>query len=52
MKTQLTASALLVAAMTLGACNTIEGAGRDVQAAGSAVEGAASDTREEISDDE
>jgi entericidin B len=35
-----TAAALLVAG-----CNTIEGLGRDVQAAGSAVTGAASDAR-------
>jgi entericidin B len=40
---------LLVAGGTgLGGCNTIEGAGKDVQAAGSAVSSTAKDTKEEI----
>lgn len=38
-----------VAAM-LAACNTVEGVGRDVQAAGEAVEDGARKTSDEISD--
>lgn len=34
-----------ITAVTLVACNTIEGAGRDVKAAGNAVEKAARDTK-------
>ena len=33
---------------TLAACNTIEGAGRDIEATGDAIEGAAQDTKEEF----
>jgi predicted small secreted protein len=34
---------LLLATLTLTACNTIEGAGRDISAAGHAISGTASD---------
>ncbi|MBP6546991.1 MAG: entericidin A/B family lipoprotein [Phenylobacterium sp.] len=37
--------AVVAAAMLTAACNTISGAGRDVQAAGRAVSGAADDAR-------
>ena len=35
--------AVLAAALTVAACNTVEGAGKDVQAAGTAVEETAKD---------
>jgi predicted small secreted protein len=42
-------AALLVAVGTgLAGCNTIEGAGKDIQAAGSAMSGTAKDTKEEM----
>jgi len=37
----LTKSAVLVAVLALSACNTLEGAGRDIGSAGDAVEDAA-----------
>jgi predicted small secreted protein len=37
--------AALAASLVVAACNTVSGAGRDVQAAGSAVTGAAEDAR-------
>jgi predicted small secreted protein len=37
--------AALAASMFVAACNTVSGAGRDVQAAGSAVTGAAEDAK-------
>ena len=39
------ALSLLAAALAVSACNTVAGMGRDVQAAGSAVAGAADDAR-------
>ncbi|HEX6859672.1 MAG TPA: entericidin A/B family lipoprotein [Caulobacteraceae bacterium] len=36
---------LLAAALLLSACNTIAGVGRDLEAAGTAVKGAANDAR-------
>ena len=39
------ALSLLAAALAVSACNTVAGVGRDVQAAGSAVAGAADDAR-------
>jgi entericidin B len=44
MRKAILAAATAVALLAAG-CNTIEGLGRDVQAAGSAVTGAASDAR-------
>ena len=44
MRKILTAGVML-AALALTACNTIEGAGRDISAAGHAISGAASDTK-------
>lgn len=44
MKTLLT-TLLCVFALSLSACNTIEGAGKDVKATGSAVEKAADDAK-------
>lgn len=44
MKTTLAAIAFLLAASAT-ACNTVEGVGQDVQAAGSAVEDAADDNK-------
>ncbi|MFN7055982.1 entericidin A/B family lipoprotein [Hyphomonas sp.] len=49
MKLRTTLPALAIAAFVLPACNTVEGVGRDVQAAGSAVEEVARDTGEELS---
>lgn len=37
---------LLLASAGLAACNTIEGAGRDIQGAGAAVENAAEDAQQ------
>jgi len=39
------ALSLLAAALAVSACNTVAGVGRDVQAAGSAVAGAADEAR-------
>lgn len=42
---------LLLCALSLfalSACNTIEGAGRDIEATGDAIEGAAQDTKEDL----
>ena len=39
------AFSLVAAALTVSACNTIAGVGKDTQAAGSAVEGAARDAK-------
>ena len=37
--------AALASTLAIAACNTVEGAGQDVQAAGSAVSGAAQDAK-------
>lgn len=42
----LIALAALVGAVSLGACNTVEGVGEDVQAAGQAVEQTAEETND------
>ena len=42
---KLVAVALIVTGLGLSACNTVEGAGKDVKSAGSAVEGAAKDAK-------
>ncbi len=42
---KLIALAVVAAALSTAACNTIQGVGRDTQAAGSAVEDAARDAR-------
>ena len=42
-KKQIVSAALLSALVLLSACNTVEGAGKDVSSAGQAVSGAASD---------
>jgi predicted small secreted protein len=39
------AVALIVAGLGLSACNTVEGAGKDVSSAGNAVAGAAQDAK-------
>lgn len=44
------ALALLVGALTMSACNTIQGAGRDVEAAGNAVANQAEETEDEMTD--
>ncbi len=44
-KTQVAAAALLSALVLLSACNTVEGAGRDVSSAGDAVSGAAKNAK-------
>ncbi|MDX3908688.1 MAG: entericidin A/B family lipoprotein [Sphingobium sp.] len=41
MSKKIIAAMLLSSALVLSACNTVEGAGRDVQSAGQAVENAA-----------
>lgn len=45
-KTPLIALAALFAAGSLAACNTVEGAGEDVQAAGQAIEQTAQETND------
>jgi predicted small secreted protein len=40
MKIKIAAIAGLAAMMTLGACNTVEGTGKDLKSAGSAIENA------------
>lgn len=42
---KIVALGLLAAALTVSACNTVAGVGRDVSAAGQAVAGAAEDAR-------
>lgn len=49
MKKLILVLATLMALPALAACNTIEGVGEDVSAAGGAVSGAASETKDEIS---
>lgn len=44
MKTKIAMLAGLAAAMTLGACNTVGGAGKDLKSAGSAVENVSGQT--------
>jgi predicted small secreted protein len=39
------AVALIIAGLGVSACNTVEGAGKDVKSAGAAVEGAAADAK-------
>jgi predicted small secreted protein len=45
-KTPLIALAALMAAGSLAACNTVEGAGRDIQTAGDAIEETAQETND------
>jgi len=45
-KTPLIALAALFAAGSLAACNTVEGAGEDIQAAGQAIEQTAQETND------
>ncbi len=40
--------AILLAALALSACNTIQGAGRDIEGAGEAISGSAVKTKEKI----
>lgn len=40
--------ALAAPVLAIAACNTIEGMGQDIQAAGEAITGTAKDTKEEI----
>ncbi|MFO1321029.1 MAG: entericidin A/B family lipoprotein [Burkholderiales bacterium] len=46
MKKTLVAAASFLVALTLSACNTIEGVGKDVKAGGESLENAARTTRE------
>lgn len=39
---------ILAPALALGACNTVEGAGRDIKSGGKAIEGAARDTKQKL----
>jgi len=52
MFTRMILTAMLLVSFTLvcGGCNTIEGVGRDVSAAGDTVSGAARETRESLED--
>ncbi len=43
---------LVLAGFTMAACNTVKGAGRDVEAAGEAVTEAADETQDDITDGE
>lgn len=52
MKKIVTAFFALASVSALSACNTIEGIGKDVGAAGDAVAETAKDVKEDISDDE
>lgn len=49
---RLTLILLAVAGVTVGACNTFRGAGRDVSAAGRGIENAADEVQEELEDDD
>lgn len=42
----------ILAGVAFSACNTISGAGQDIQAAGGAVEEVAEDTKDELTDDD
>lgn len=46
MSRTLIAMAAIIGAVSLGACNTVEGVGEDVEAAGAAVEQAAEETND------
>lgn len=41
-------SALLLASLPLAGCNTIEGLGKDTEAAGEAIQDSAEETKEEL----
>ncbi len=45
---RLPAVGLIVALFAVSACNTIEGAGEDIEAAGDGIEHAAEDTKEKM----
>lgn len=47
-KPALSALLLLIACLTLPACNTIEGVGKDVQQGGESLENAARSTKEKL----
>lgn len=42
---------IVLAGVTVGACNTFRGAGRDVSAAGRGIENAADEVQEELEDE-
>jgi entericidin B len=48
LRSVLLAGLLVAGGLGLAGCNTIEGAGKDIQAAGSAMSGTAKDTEEEM----
>lgn len=50
MKSYLTVLLLALTGLGVSACNTTEGLGKDVEAAGEAIEEAAEDTREKLED--
>lgn len=50
MKRTLKIAGFGLVALLVSACNTIAGAGKDVQAGGNAIENAADETQEEMSD--
>jgi len=43
-----TVTTMLIALLALAACNTVEGAGEDIQGGGKAISDTASDVKEEI----
>jgi predicted small secreted protein len=43
---------MVLMGFTATACNTVKGAGRDIQATGEAVTGAAEETQDDLTDDE
>jgi predicted small secreted protein len=49
--TKLALALLALAGATVGACNTIKGAGQDVSAAGKGIENAADDVQDDMEDD-
>lgn len=50
MKTAFKAAGVLAVMMGLSACNTVEGVGKDTEAAGEQIQETANDVKEEITD--
>lgn len=50
--TKLALALFMLAGVTLGACNTVRGAGQDVSAAGRGIENAAEDVQDDLNKDD
>ena len=48
MKKLMTMACMLMLALGLGACNTMKGAGKDIESGGEKIQGAASDTQKNM----